>query len=73
MKNNIYVYEIFLDEELIANSGEEKFKTELSATEDAMKFIDNLLNTDPEYSDYVEDDFDINVSEIPEDDFVKGW
>lgn len=69
----IFIYEIFLDELLVATSGEAKFDTEQSATEDAIKFIDNLLKTDSEYDDCVEDDFDINVSEITEDDFARGW
>ena len=69
----IFIYEIFLDEMLVANSGKAKFDTEQEATEDAMKFIDDLLKTDSEYNDCIEDDFDINVSEISEDDFVRGW
>lgn len=71
--DKIFVYEIFLDELTIANSGEMKFKTELEATNDAIVFIKDLIKNDSEYSDTIEDDFDINVSEITEDDFTRGW
>lgn len=69
----IFVYEIFLDEFLVANSGESKFYTEQEATENAIKYLDNLLKTDSKYEDCIVDDFDINISEISKDDFVKGW
>ena len=69
----IYVYEIFLDEILVTNSGEAKFNTEQDATEDAITFIINLLKMNSEYDDYSEDDFNINISEITEDDFARGW
>lgn len=71
--NNIYVYEIFLDELLVVNSGDMKFKTESEATKDAQQFIANLIKNDSEFNDSTEDDFDINISEISEDDFTKGW
>ena len=70
--NKLYVYEIFLDELLVINSGNMNFKTEEDATNNAIEFIQNLLN-DTDFTDCIEDDFDINVSEIPEDDFVRGW
>lgn len=69
----IYVYEIFLDELLIVNSGNIKFKTENEATEDAEQFIENLIKNDSDFNDNTVDDFDINISEISEDDFIKGW
>lgn len=69
----IFVYEIFLDEFLVANSGESEFYTEQEATENAIKYLNNLLKTDSKYEDCIVDDFDINVSEISKDDFVKGW
>lgn len=68
----VYVYEIFLDELIIANSGEIFFETENKATDDAISFIQNLIK-DSEYDDCIEDDFDINVSEITEDDAKRGW
>lgn len=71
--DKIYVYEIFLDELLVANSGDVRLKTEEDATHDAIKFIQDLIKNDTEFADTIEDDFDINVSEITEDDFVRGW
>lgn len=68
----VYVYEIFLDELLVRNSGEALFQTEKEATNDAIDFISNLIKEE-EFNDCLEDDFDINVSEILEDDFIKGW
>lgn len=68
----VYVYEIFLDELLVINSGDMNFKTEEDATNDAIDFISNLIKEE-EFNDCFEDDFDINVSEILEDDFIKGW
>lgn len=69
----IFVYEIFLGEFLVANSGEFKFHTEQEAEENAIKYLDNLLKTDSKYNNCIVDDFDINVSEISKDDFLKGW
>ena len=71
--SKFYVYEIFLDEMLVINSGDMNFKTEEDATSDAIEFIQNLLKNDTDYYDCIGDDFDINVSEITEDDFVRGW
>lgn len=70
--NKLYVYEIFLDELLVVNSGNMNFKTEEDATNNAIEFIQKLKN-DIDFIDCIEDDFDINVSEIAEDDFVRGW
>ena len=71
--DEIFVYEIFLDEMLVVNSGNVKFKTEEEARKDAKNFISYAINKESEFKDNVEDDFDIIISEVTEEDFTRGW
>lgn len=73
MNDIIFVYEIYLNEECVANSGDLKFKSEKLAARHAMRFIENLLETEPEYEDFLEEDFDLDVFEVTVDDFAMGW
>lgn len=69
----VFVYEIYLDEMLVANSGEKYFETENKAFEDANFYIEHIIEHNFFYLDCTADEFDINVSEIDIDDFRKGW
>ena len=73
MKDTVFVYEIYLNEECVGNSGDLKFKSEKAATHNAFRFIQNLLETESEYEDFIEEDFDVDVFEITVDDFAMGW
>lgn len=70
---NFYIYEIFLDEMLVSNSGSKIFKTNNDATTDAMFFVSDLIENEQEFDDCNEDDFDINIYKTNSDEFSKGW